>query len=361
MNQPRPKRIGFIASTLNLGGAERQLFYIVKDLKLHNAEPIILCMTRGEYWQQQIEKLGVPVLWVGRSRSRILRLFSIIKAISENNIDTIHSQHFHTNIYAVIAGFFLRKKVIGSLRSDVYSEIRNTGIFGKACFFWPKILAANSKAAIKNAIELGKKENQLFFLPNVVDESEFIPRQRTADGRVMVAFVGNLRPAKRVERILQIAKKCQEQMPDAQIEFRIYGDGRLNSSLQQTAEDLGVLNKNVFFLGKTNDPLGAYQAADIFLLTSDHEGTPNVILEAMSCGLPILTTDIGDVQELVEDGINGFVSQSGDESGLFTNFLNLAEDRALREKMGKTNREFILHERSFSALHDHVQRLFELT
>ncbi len=194
----------FITSTLGMGGAERQLYYILKSLKQNNRSAIVICMSQGDYWEKPIRDLGIPVFWAGKNTGRIARLVSIIKIIRQNDIDIIHSQHFHTNLYAIVSGFILKKRVIGSVRNDVFHEIKDAGLYGKVCFNFPKQLVVNSRAAIQNAMQLGKKEEQLFFLPNVIDEKYFVPIDRKKHAKIVVSYVGTLWPPKRVDRILNI-------------------------------------------------------------------------------------------------------------------------------------------------------------
>ncbi len=349
-------KICFIAGTLGQGGAERQLFYYLKSLIDNGHNPYVLCLTKGEYWEKPISDLGVSVIWVGRSKTHLNRLFSIIKQISKRPTDIIHSQHFHTNLYAYIAGLILQIKAIGSLRSDVFSEISSLGMLGRASLGLPNVIVANSNAAIKNVQELEIRKKQSFFLPNVVDSNYFVPiNKKIFDGKLLVIFVGSLKPVKRVDRIIRIARTCLDQNLD--IEFKLFGDGEQKQSLINLAKESDVLNKNLLFMGSITDTRIAYQKGDILLLTSDHEGTPNVVLEAMSCGLPIISTRVGDVQDIIENGINGFVTDL-DVNALFQRLEDLYKNPTLRITMGKLNRKKIIQERSFQGLIHNLEELY---
>lgn len=111
--------------------------------------------------------------------------------IFQKPVVIVHSQHFHTNLYACFAGYILHKKANGSLRSDVYNEIASVGLLGKLSFQLPKMLVANSSAAIETAMQLGKPQSQLFYLPNVVDENQFLPSPNLSTGdELKFVFVG---------------------------------------------------------------------------------------------------------------------------------------------------------------------------
>jgi glycosyltransferase involved in cell wall biosynthesis len=132
---------------------------------------------------------------------------------------------------------------------------------------------------------------------------------------------------------VRIAYICYQK--GAELEFYIYGDGDQKSMLIEMAKKLGILNKNLYFMGSITDTRVAYQSSDIFLLTSEHEGTPNVILEAMSCGLPVVSTMVGGVPQLIVDGVNGFLIDPLESEYSYANrLLELAEKSAVRKKMG---------------------------
>lgn len=350
--------ICFIAGTLGLGGAERQLYYYLKTLKQDGNDLYVLCLTKGDFWEKPIQDLGIPVIWVGMSDVKLVRLFIIIKQISQKPTDIIHSQHFHTNLYGYMAGLLLNKKAIGSLRNDVYSEILSTGPLGKLCLNLPSKLVANSNAAIDNAVSLGKSRNQLFYIPNIVDENYFPPlKKRFISKKLRIISIGTLWPPKRVDKILRLAKQCLDKKLN--IEFKIFGDGVQKLELIHMAEELGVLNNNIQFMGVTVKPNLAYQNADILLLTSSHEGTPNVILEAMSCGLPIISTNVGDLPDLITNNENGFLVDTENYTDLFNSIMVLYENRELLNYMGNNNRKKIIEERSFSKLNNYLSDLYK--
>jgi len=131
------------------------------------------------------------------------------------------------------------------------------------------------------------------------------------------------------------------------ISFKLYGDGEDKQQLSRFANELGVLNKNLHFMGQIVDVRTAYHHGDILLLTSDYEGTPNVVLEAMACGLTIVSTNVGDVNRLITNEINGFILDFPNiEEKAVNLFRAIINDRNIRINMGIINRKII--EREFS-------------
>ena len=353
-------KICFLVGTLGQGGAERQLYYYLQALKECNVETYVLSATIGEYWEEKIAAIGVPVKWVGRHPGFINRLFAIYREIKKNPVDIIYSQHFHMNLYAFLVARMLKVKDVGSLRNNVYSEIETVPVVGRFCLYFPKYLVANSKAAVENAVILGRKPCNLFYLPNYVDYQFYQPVVRKSRENIIVSFVGTIKRQKRVDRIIRLAKKCLDDR--RKIQFRIYGDGYGDRShleeMKRLAIHLGVLGNNLEFMGRVLDPLVAYHESDIFLLTSDYEGTPNVVLEAMACGLPIVSTNVGDLPNIIEPQFNGFLVDREDEEGLYNSLLMLYENPSLRERMGFQNRQKITSQRSIKRLSRDLIDLF---
>lgn len=345
-----------MAGTLGQGGAERQLYYSLKALRSMGAECCLICFTQGEYWEEPIRQLGVRLITV-RGSNRLFRLLRVLNVIRGHRFDVVQSVHFHTNLYVAVASRICGQKHIGAIRGNLSREVAELGYLGKLCFRLPEFVAVNSRAAMLKAMELGKRRSDLFFLPNVVDIAKFKPGGHgVGNGNLTGAFLGSLRPVKRVDRILQLAESCRRLA--VPVEFHIYGQGPLKAELLGEARHRGILDHNVFFMGVVDDTTLAMQAADFVILTSDNEGTPNVILEAMSCGLPVVSTNVGDVSDLVQNGVNGFVVSVGDEQGLLDSVTSLALHRELGAEMGINNRAKMIHYRASSMLDQLLMDLY---
>ncbi|MGH9420415.1 MAG: glycosyltransferase, partial [Thermoanaerobaculia bacterium] len=125
------------------------------------------------------------------------------------------------------------------------------------------------------------------------------------------------------------------------VEFQatIFGEGELRSSLRFSIEDLG-LRDYVTLAGAVSAEavLDALHSADVFVLSSLEEGISNAVLEAMACGVPIVTTDAGGMSEAVTNGVEGFVVPIRDINALADRIEQLAGDHELRHEMGAAAR-----------------------
>lgn len=351
----------FIAGTLGQGGAERQLFYILKVLRQCGTRVRVLSLTRGEYWEQRIRDLGIQVKWVGQPESKFARLCRVVSALREQPPHIFQSQHFYTNLYAVAAARALRLHDVGAIRNDGKSELRHNGrFFGNLSLRFPRTIAANSKAGIRNAIDLGVNGTRLHLLPNVVNCDEFksTPRQRT--GPLRLLLVGRLVEQKRVDRFLAILSSLRRRS-NMQFEALIVGDGPLQAELERQAQEMGLLPNVVRFEGVVADMSAVYRAADVLVLTSDHEGTPNVLLEAMASGLPVVATRVGGVAEIVKHTETGYLAEPEDQDALADALLQIMENENVRRELGARAREYVIANHSMQRLPAHLQELYEAT
>jgi glycosyltransferase involved in cell wall biosynthesis len=340
--------ITFLAGTLGSGGAERQLFYILKTLRLMDCKANLITLKKGQYWEESIRKLGVPIFFAGASENRLWRLLTIISIVYSNNPMIIQSQHFYTNIYSAIAGYLCKKPHIGAIRSNGNYEVKITGtFFGKLCLHMPKYLAANSLAGKRYAEGVRKNYERLKFLPNVIDTEIFKPaRKAKTSNCINILLVSNLwLPEKRVELFIKAISLLKDKVK-IPISAKIVGEGPLKNKLLSIGSEYGVYPGIIDFLGSQNNIEQIYRLSDILVLTSDREGTPNVVMEAMATGLPVVGTNVGGVSEILQDGSTGFLVEAGNINDIVEKMAILIDDYSLRQQMGYLGRNYILENHS---------------
>jgi glycosyltransferase involved in cell wall biosynthesis len=351
--------ICFIAGTLGQGGAERQLFYILKTLRECGTRLRLLTLTRGEYWEEPILSLGVPIIWVGQTGGRLWRARKIISELRGDPPDIIQSQHFYTNLYAVAAARFLGKSEIGALRSDTLSEVQSHALMGKLSLRAPRRLAANSRAAINNAVQLGVPAKNLFLLPNVVDSNIFKPAAIRDSAQITMLAAGRLSVEKRLERFLSLVEKLRIRV-GTRVKGLIVGDGPQRQHLQSLAEKMNLLPNAVEFRGGTIDMPAIYTESDILILTSEFEGTPNVILEAMAAGLPTVANKVGGVPEIVQHEQTGLLAEDYDEDQMVELLSRLIYSPDLRRDYGQAARHCIEANYALARLPQFLSNLYQI-
>ena len=170
-------------------------------------------------------------------------------------------------------------------------------------------------------------------IPNpVFVKAEDYPKVK--ERRKAIVTVGRLHPQKNHKLLIDAFALVADQISDYTLE--IYGDGELKDELQRHIDDLG-LNNRVFLKGTSKEIHKLIYDAALFVLSSDYEGLPNTLLEAIALGIPSISTDCrpGGAREIIEDGINGRIVPIGSEKILATEILTVLSDTELTEKYSK--------------------------
>jgi len=153
---------------------------------------------------------------------------------------------------------------------------------------------------------------------------------------LVVGTVARLSRQKGIEYLLHAAKTVIKQFPD--ITFIIAGKGPLESQLKGLSIKLGISDK-VKFLGFNDDIPKLLSVIDIFVLPSLWEGMPNVVLEAMAAGKPVIATDTGGSKDIIDSGINGVLVEPKNSEALAEAILALLGDPAQRKRLGESARD----------------------
>ena len=202
---------------------------------------------------------------------------------------------------------------------------------------------------------------RLHFLPNVVDCDQFRPGPPKENGPVRLLTVGRLGKEKRVDRFLSLLSHLRKRSPQLQFEGEIIGDGPLRPRLEQQARDLGLIPGVVRFRGAVADMATVYKDANVLVHTSDHEGTPNVLLEAMASGLPVVATRVGGVAEIIKHGETGYLVEVGNDDALLLALLKVVGDENLRRACATRAREHVVANYSVNRLPAYLDDLYRAT
>jgi glycosyltransferase involved in cell wall biosynthesis len=154
-----------------------------------------------------------------------------------------------------------------------------------------------------------------------------------ADGRLLVGTVATLIEQKGLRDLLAVAQRCRD--AGAAIQFVLVGEGMLRPELERFRHDMG-LDDTVTFTGWVQDAASrALPAFDVFFQPSHWEAMSIAILEAMAAGKAIVATRVGDNGHVLEDGVTGLLANPRDIEGMSTALIRLADDPALRERLGE--------------------------
>lgn len=357
----------------HVGGAERQLQQLAPRLKDLGYDLHIL--TRHEKGLKRYEVIdGVPVHRLPASGPKPLAAATFTLAalwrLLRIRPDVIHAHEILTPAsIALYARSLLHRPILvkilrGGARGDIY-KLKNRP-------FWKSYLRRLTKGVdvflvISREIDeelaaLGVPSAKRVFLPNGVDAVRCSPVSEEGKRKLraglslpprakIVMYAGRLVPEKRVDHLLQIWKDVRAKFPLAHL--LIVGAGQEQARLE------AMRVEGVQFTGQVEDAVPYLQAADLFVLPSSTEGLSNSMLEAMSCGLPVLATAVGGAPDVIEHRGNGWLIRAEDIDSLRQGLDVLLGDDALRFSLGSQARQRILAGFSLDSVARHLAGLYQ--
>ncbi len=351
-------RVMFVITSMPVGGAETLLVNMTRRFDPSRIQPMIGCLKEKGVLGEEIS-CEFPVFdhlinhKYDVSVARRLR-----KLFKDNAVDAV------ITVGAGDKMFWGRLAARGSGMPVILSALHSTG--------WPDGVGRLNRmltgitdgfiACAKNhaefLVEFEKfPEHKVFMIPNGIDTSRFAysadSRQQwrsengIADDAPVVGIVAALRPEKNHELFLAAASETLKKVPNAQ--FVIAGDGEQREDLEKIAAETGIAD-SVHFLGSVSDIPGVLSMLDIFSLTSHNEASPVSILEALSCGRPVVATDVGSIRESVIQDKTGYLVTPGDVQDVSSQWIKLLSDTDLRKQMGKQGRAHVVDNSSLDSM-----------
>ena len=199
-------------------------------------------------------------------------------------------------------------------------------------------------------------------IPNFVDGAKFRPDGAVVPksdfclpGQPMIVHISNFRPVKNIPGVIQVFSKVREEFNSKLV---LVGDGPEIGHAEQLCHQLGMQD-DVLFLGNQDCIECLLPLADVLLLPSEQESFGLVCLEAMSCAVPVVATNVGGVKEVVEHGKTGFLHDPFDIDAMAGSVLRLLRDRDMRIAMGQEGRKTALEKFDISSVVKKYVELYE--
>lgn len=344
-------RLLYVVGQLGLGGQERQLSYLLRTLNREYYQPAVVVWnsSSADVYAREIGGGGVPIHTFPEKLSRYEKLQRLRVLVRRLNPELVHSYSFFTNFPAWWSTLGTRAIPIGSIRNNFVNDRRLAGrVVGLLSAGWPDRQICNSAAAKRAAASAWWpfKPQRLQLVRNGLDIETFMPRQYPQKQLPLLA-IGRLYPEKRWDRLITAIGLLAS--TGETLRVRVAGDGPLFSTLHAYAKRLGV-DQLVEFLGPRRDIRELLADSRFLVHTAVEEGCPNVVMEAMACGRPVVAMDAGDIPHLIEDGCTGFVVPQDDQVALANRMRLLLNDDELCVRMGHAARAKAEHEFSLERL-----------
>lgn len=334
------KKIAFYLASMRKGGAER----VVSNLAAYFAKEgyqVLLVTTHRAEIEYEVPKEVVRILSEpseeelrgGRIHNFTARIRKLRGIWKKEKPDVILSFIGKNNMMAVLTSFFLPVKVAVAVRGEPHEEYYSKGLkmAARHLFRYADGVILQTKASReffpeavgKKAVILKNPMNPMFFRKAYEGE-----REKT------IVAVGRVDKNKNHELLIRAFTLLSEEFPSYRL--IIYGEGEEKEPLLKLVRELGM-EKKISLPGAVDDVAEVIYKTGVFVLSSNTEGMPNTLMEAMAMGLPVVSTDCpcGGPGELIEHGVNGLLTPVGNVDKMKENLQTILNDLQNAEKMGR--------------------------
>lgn len=360
---PHLLRVAVIASSLRLAGAEKQTYYQALALYRAGLDVRLFHLGAGGHYLTALRQAGVPVRQIyvaNKPWHMIARLMGDLWRLQPH---VVLAAQFSDLLYAGPSGRLCQALTLGGVRSDGFYELNSHGRFSPWMIRLAHGLVANSDRSRQNLASKGVSPEKIEVLPNVINLRDF--DERTAmplkvelpSDRIIVSAIGSLHPCKRFDRFLRALAQARRRMPF--ISGVIAGaDCGAEAELQAKAKALGLTPNDIIFPGEVSNVPALLARSAMLALSSDYEGFPNVILEAMTARVPVISVPAGDAARIVQHGRTGYLVGPDDVTRMSDYMVQLAQCPATRRNLGESARKRVEQEYNFKTLPERMLTLF---
>jgi glycosyltransferase involved in cell wall biosynthesis len=338
-SMPRVIRVLFAMGSMGGGGSERQVAAILRRLdRTRFAPALYLVYPAGEFLEETPDDVPVFSFWGGRRAPRLywpgrihrMQAADLANVIRRESVDVVYDRTYFMTLIAAAAAKQAKTARISVVVSDPRLELEHAGerfIRIKRRLLRRAYAAADRVAAVSEAVRTSVIDyyrlppQQVVAVPNFLDlervdrlAAEAAPQWDAA--RFHIVAAGRLHTAKGYRYLLEAVDDLVSRRNHRRLLLHVFGQGPLEVELRSFVRSRG-LQDHVRFAGFVANPFPALRTAQLFCLASIYDGMPNVLLEAMACGVPVLAADCpGGVREILGGGKYGRLVPPADSAAL---------------------------------------------
>ena len=348
-----PKKVLHVIDSLDLGGAQTFLLDLVTHHDRASYLPEVAAMHGRGVYAHTFEEAGIPIHSLSPGKFPPWYLPNFLHILKQGDYDILHFHLFGANLcakpFAILAG---HPAIVVHDQCNDAARDKNPLLLA-ADAVWnqrsDRVIAVSESTRRYLLANEDLDDSKVTMIPNGIDTEMFHPARdqewqnaRDAIGLPREAFViggvGRLVPQKNFRCFLDVAKRILQTHPG--VIFVIAGTGPEELQLKALAASLGI-SESVRLLGHISDRVRLYHALDALLLTSDFEGTPLSLLEAMSSGVPVVASAVDGVAEVCADGKDALLVSPRDAESFRKALCCVIEEDSLRETLSVAGRRTV--------------------
>lgn len=359
-----PLPLALVITELEFGGAEQALVNLATGLNRERFSPVVYSLQgrpKNDLLLRRLEEAKIPVHFLElRSRWQFFSAVSrLAKLLRQQQPQIVQSFLFHANVVATLAA---RRAKVPRMVTSI--RVADPSAWRQRVERWltPKV---DTIVCVSQGVADFCREKccfpaeKLVVIPNGVDLSRFENVQSGSASRRAILYVGRLDRQKGLDWLLaEVMPRVLAELP--QHDLMIAGDGPQRQELLTLVEKHGLNNHNhVYFIPWCPEVPQMLAASDLLVLPSRWEGMPNVVLEAMAAGKPVVATQAEGVLELLGDGAAQQSCPAHDAAGFAERIIRLAQDRDLAGELGAQNQRRVAAEFSLASMISRYAALYE--
>lgn len=349
------KKILFHINSLGKGGAERVVSILSRCFAEDSYDVVVVTLWHAEeeyVLSGDVKRIDMEDLWEGKSMGRlekaVRRFLDLRKILKKEKPDIVISFCNKANFRCAYAMLGMKTPLLTSVRNDPKTDylpykrsVKRMEKKAAGCVFQ----TPDARACFSEAFQ--RKSRVIW---NPIDEkylSEKLRDVETDKSKMQklnhdIVTVGRMSKQKNHLLLLKAFQKVREELPDLDCQLKIYGkesEAGMQAKLLEYVK-MQKMEESVHFMGECSNPEKEICDAALFVLSSDYEGMPNALIEAMVLGLPVISTDCpcGGPAELIENEVSGILVPVGDEKSLAKAMVRVLRDGELAQRLGQNAR-----------------------
>jgi len=356
---PEKKKILFVEHTAEMaGGGQQSLLVLLQRIDRTRFAPMVVLPEPGKL-AGHLDRLAVPYRIIPFGTLRGLDILKaagvvrrLVRVMREEGVDIVHTNASRSTFYAGLAARCSGIPLVWHVRIASREPVYDRFLYALAS----RVIAISRAVAGRFPWDRGRKVTVVYngLDPNLYESGGRAEKRADSGlpGKVVIGLIGRIEPDKGGDKLIRALRKARED--GAGLHLLIVGERTpYRKDLERQAARLG-LSGTVTFAGYREDIPGVMSSVDILALPSRTEAFGRVLIEAMACGKPVVAFAVDAVPEIVEDGVTGLLVPFGDVDALADAMRKLADDPALRLRMGEKGRERV---REYFSLREHARRV----
>ncbi len=333
--------IGILIRALDLGGAEKQSLLQARAMR-SDFQVYYFVQKKFPRLQQHVDFIqNENINYIQLSGGFISRLFQLNSLIRKHNIKIVFAYLTLDNALAAACSIFCRIKFIGGIRNSHLPFFKFISNRLLQQFFFESVIFNNHQGR-NLLVNKGFSPGKAIVIHNCIEKVN--PAiSRPVKETVPILSVGRFSKQKDYHTALSAIRYLRLHVElKYGFEYIIIGDGSLEGQIRKWIQELDP--DGVRLIISPDNLYDYYRDSDIYLMTSLYEGVPNTIMEALNFSLPVVSTNIGDVEYLVKDGVNGYLANTGDIESIALSLGKLINNPALRNAFGEEGRNILIRD-----------------